>query len=89
MKVEVTLDIKELSSDDIGVEILLGRKKEDGNEKLLYVFNLKLSKVNKNIVLFKREIPVIMAGIYDFSFRVYPKNKLLPHRMDFPLVKWL
>jgi len=89
MKVEVTLDIKDLSSDDIGVEILLGRKKEDGSEELLYVFNLKLSKINGNIALYKREIPVIMAGIYDFSFRVYPKNKLLPHRMDFPLVKWI
>lgn len=89
LKVEVTLDLKELQPDDIGVEILLGRKKEDGNEELLYIFNLKLSKINDSIALFKREIPVTMAGIYDFSFRVYPKNKLLPHRMDFPLVKWL
>ena len=27
-------------------------------------------------------------GSYDVAIRVYPKNALLPHRMDFALVKW-
>lgn len=87
--VKLKLDLHNLNAKDIGVEILLGRKNDDGNEELMFVFNLKLSKETDNTAIFKREIPITMAGIYDFTFRVYPKNELLPHRMDFPLVKWI
>ena len=88
-KVKVKLDLKSLKPEDIGVEILLGRKREDDSEELLYVFKLKLSSKSGSIAVYKREIPVTIAGIYDFTFRVFPKNKSLPNRMDFPLVKWI
>lgn len=88
-KVKVKLDINSLKPEDIGVEILLGRKREDDSEKLLYVFKLKLSSIDGSIAVYKREMPVTIAGIYDFTFRVYPKNKSLPNRKDFPLVKWI
>ena len=87
--VKLKLDLDGLDTEDIGVEILLGRKKADGSEELLYVFNLKLNKLIGNIAVYQREIPATMSGVYDFTFRVYPKNKLLPHRMDFPKVKWI
>ena len=29
------------------------------------------------------------TGMYQIGVRLYAKNALLPHRMDFPLVKWL
>ncbi len=87
--VKLKLNLNQLKAKDIGVEILLGRKKEDDTEDLMFVFNLKLSQEKDNTAIYKREIPITMAGIYDFTFRVYPKNKLLPHRMDFPLVKWI
>jgi len=25
----------------------------------------------------------------DFAFRLFPVHELLPHRQDFPLVKWI
>ena len=28
------------------------------------------------------------AGMFDVALRIYPSNPLLPHRMDFALVKW-
>lgn len=87
--VKLKLKLENLAAEDIGVEILLGRKNADGRQELMFVFNLKLSHKNDNTAVYKREIPITMAGIYDFTFRVYPKNKLIPHRMDFPLVKWI
>ncbi len=89
LNVKLKLDLDGLDPEDIGVEILLGRKKPDGTEELLYVFNLKLNKLDGSIAVYHREIPATMSGVYDFTFRVYPKNKLLPHRMDFPKVKWI
>jgi len=29
------------------------------------------------------------TGVFDIGFRIYPKHKDLPHRMDFPLVRWI
>jgi phosphorylase/glycogen(starch) synthase len=29
------------------------------------------------------------TGMYKIGVRYYAKNSLLPHRQDFPLVKWL
>ena len=88
-KVSLTLDIKDIAPEHIGVEILLGRKKEDNTEELLYKYPLELHAVKDNIATYQNEIPFSSAGVYDFTFRVYPKNDLLPHRLDFPLFKWI
>ncbi len=88
-KVSLTLDIKDIAPEHIGVEILLGRKKEDNTEELLYKYPLKLHTVKHNIATYQKQIPFSSAGVYDFTFRVYPKNELLPHRMDFSLFKWI
>ncbi|MGE5354733.1 MAG: alpha-glucan family phosphorylase [Deltaproteobacteria bacterium] len=85
----LTLNIGELNPEEIGVEVLYGRKKEDGNVELLFVFPLKLHKVNGSIVSYQREVQAGYTGVYDFAFRIFPKNDNLPHRMDFPVVKWV
>ena len=85
----LTLDIGSLNPEDIGVEVLYGSKKEDGNVELLFVFPLKFHKANGSIVSYQREVQAGLTGVYDFAFRIFPKNDLLPHRMDFPLVKWV
>ena len=28
------------------------------------------------------------AGMFDMALRIFPQNPMLPHRMDFALVKW-
>jgi len=35
------------------------------------------------------EIDPDEAGTFKCGVRMYPKNKLLPHRQDFCYVKWL
>jgi hypothetical protein len=30
-----------------------------------------------------------LAGVYEYGFRIFPKNADLPHRQDFGLVKWI
>lgn len=86
---KIKIDINGLAPEDIGAEILFGRKNEDGSEELMFVFPMKLSKVSDSIVTFHREIQAGLTGVYDFTFRIYPKNDKLPHRMDFPIVKWV
>ena len=34
-------------------------------------------------------MPLNKAGVFDYTFRIYPNNEMLPHRQDFALVKWI
>ena len=42
-----------------------------------------------NNFTFQAEVEPDEAGAFRSCVRMYPKNKELPHRMDFCYVKWL
>ncbi len=87
--VEIVLDLKDLRSTDVGVEILFGKKRNDQMEDLLNVVELHPVEVNGGIVRYAAEVDATMTGVFDYVFRVFPTNPLLPHRQDFNLVRWM
>lgn len=87
---EVKLDIASLHPEDIGVEVIFGNKKKDSEDReIIYQEELKQQSVEGSEVSFSCEIPTTRSGRHDYIFRVFPKNKYLPHRQDFGLVKWV
>jgi glucan phosphorylase len=88
-KAEIVLNVNELSGSDVGVEVLFGKKENDEVRSPMFIRELEMLSSEKNIVSFSCEIPINTAGVYDFAFRLFPKNPLLPHRQDLNLVKWL
>lgn len=86
---EVTLNLHEISSKDIGIEILFGKKEMDEIKEILFIEKMKPLKEEKGTVTYFCSIPTKKAGVYDYAFRIYPINPMLPHRMDFPLIKWI
>jgi len=86
---EIILDLNELSGTDIGIEVLFGKKVNDVVKEPIFIREMQLEKVERNIVSFSCEVAITHAGVYDYVFRLYPKNPLLPHRQDFNLVKWI
>jgi glycogen phosphorylase/synthase len=88
-KAQIVLDIRELSSEDIGIEVLFGKKVNDEVTDPVVMQEMKIEHVDKNIVTFSCEIPFDQAGVYDYVFRLFPKNEFLPHRQDFNIVKWI
>ncbi len=88
-KAEIILDLNELSGTDIGIEVLFGKKVNDVVKEPIFIREMKLEKAERNIVSFKCDISLNQAGVYDYVFRLYPKNPLLPHRQDLNLVKWI
>ncbi|TSA29118.1 MAG: alpha-glucan family phosphorylase, partial [Bacteroidetes bacterium] len=88
-RAEVILDLNELSGTDVGIEVLFGRKVNDVVKEPIFIREMKLEKAERNIVSFTSDISINEAGVYDYVFRLYPKNPLLPHRQDFNLVKWI
>jgi phosphorylase/glycogen(starch) synthase len=53
------------------------------------VFGFDLVEYNDGVATFQASILPEVTGLYQVATRVYPKNADLPHRQDFPLVKWL
>ena len=62
---------------------------ENGEDRVFSVEPLKMVKKEGNNFTFEVKHSPKQAGQYKSAVRMYPKNKHLPHRMDFSYVKWL
>ena len=88
-KAKVVLEISGLSSEDIGAEIVMGNRTNGNIDKIAFKQELKLEKSKKGTASFTCEFPFEDTGVFDYAFRIFPKNSLLKYRMDFPLIRWI
>jgi alpha-glucan phosphorylase-like protein len=88
-KAEIQISLNELSGMELGIEILFGQKVNDEIKEPSFVFEMIAEKSGNDLLTFKCDIPLDTAGVYDYAFRMYPKNKDLPHRQDFSLLRWI
>lgn len=86
---EVTLNIPDLDHTDIGAEIVMGNKDNGEVSSFSFKDELTMLESSNGKVTFKCEFPLENTGVYDYAFRIFPKNSLLKYRMDFPLIKWI
>ncbi len=86
---EIALDTNEISAENIGIEVLFGQKENDVVKKIIHKEEMKMVNVDGHFVTFKCQIPTDSAGVFDFAFRIFPKNKNLPHRQDLKILKWV
>lgn len=86
---EVVIDLGRLKPEDIGVEMLLTTTDAKGQLHIQEVFNYELVSYENGVATFKTSVLPERTGMYEVGTRVYPKNAELPHRQDFPIVKWL
>ena len=89
LKSEVVLDLGRIKPEDIGVEVLFTTQDAKGEQHIQDVEELKLVSYENGIATFRTEVLPEHTGMYQVAKRIFPKNPLLPHRQDFPLVKWL
>ncbi|MBR1516140.1 MAG: alpha-glucan family phosphorylase [Paludibacteraceae bacterium] len=88
-KVEVVLDTHELHDNGLGIDLVVVRTSQHNNDKLYEVSPLELVKAEGTRLTFALEYRFDYAGAMKFGLRMYPKNDLLPHRMDFCYVRWI
>jgi phosphorylase/glycogen(starch) synthase len=86
---EVVIDLNELSDLDVCLEVIFVANNNGKGIKINLVEEMKVIKKEKHIITFGCNINIENAGIHDYAFRLYPKHELLPHRQDFPLIKWI
>ena len=82
--------INEQGLDDaVGLEKVDIYTDKNGEERIFSVEPLKVTSHEGNNYTFEAELTPTQFGQYKSAVRMYPKNKLLPHRQDFCYVKWL
>jgi hypothetical protein len=96
----ITLNLKELDPEDVGVELVFARRK-DSKIEIISTHELEKKKVKEKVlsagdredahneVLYGCEVKATFAGVFEYGFRIYAKNPMLPHRQDFNMVRWL
>jgi alpha-glucan phosphorylase-like protein len=83
----VSLNLVGLNQSDIGVEVVFYRRQSEKELELLSTFPMEAVEGHGATYVCRFKPPV--AGVFEYGFRMYPQHALLPHRMDFPLVRWL
>lgn len=89
LKSEVVLDLGRLKPEDIGVEIVFCSSDKKGALHISVVTELQIVETANGKVKYQAEVLPERTGMYQMGIRIFPKNPRLPHRQDFPLVKWL
>ena len=88
-KIAVELDTHGLNDKGLGIELVAIRMSQHNNDKLYNVTPLELVKAEGSHLTFETVYRFDYAGGMKFGLRMYPKNDLLPHRMDFAYVRWI
>ncbi len=87
--VEVVLQTAELSADEIGVELIIAHKENEQIKTYADILPFELVESREGQGLYRIKIQAPIAGVHDYAIRIYPHSELMPHRQDFPLLKWL
>ena len=83
------IDLGRLKPEDIGVEMLFTSIDAKGVPHIQEVFNYDMVSYENGVATFRTAVLPERTGMYEVGTRIYPKNAELPHRQDFPIVKWL
>ncbi len=85
----VKLQLTRLQPEDIGVEIVFGKKENETVTELIHRDKFTMIQTDNGIAVYECNIPATQAGVYDYAIRVFPKNELMAHVYEMDLVKWL
>jgi phosphorylase/glycogen(starch) synthase len=87
--IEVVVDINGLAPEEIGVEMIVATTSGGGRDvKIIDKKELCLRSVDGSLARYSIDSMPDRTGYFELALRVFPKNSLLPNRMDFALVKW-
>ncbi len=85
--VEAVIDTNGLGRD-LAVEGVIYRI-ENGEQKFWGTKQFDVIKEEGNVITYRLVDEVRDPGVFNYGFRMYPVNPLLPHRQDFAFVRWI
>ncbi|MCB0804836.1 MAG: alpha-glucan family phosphorylase [Bacteroidales bacterium] len=87
--VELKINTNQIEPKYLGVDLVLGQKVLDEVREIIKLESLDLRETINGDAIYTCTLNLTESGVFDFAFRIFPKHEDLPHRQDFPLVKWI
>ncbi len=86
---KVVMDLKGLSPEDIGLEMIVTEPQVDGGQELIASMAFDAGPAEGTTCTYRLNLRLMDPGAYNYGLRLFPRNQNLPHRQDFKLVRWL
>ena len=85
----ISLYLNGLGKEDLGIEWVFGKRDVSGKMETKLIRPMENTSFENGVAVFTCAIQMNLAGVYEYGFRIFPRNVNLPHRQDFGLVKWI
>ena len=91
LKPNITLEVDGIDREHVGVEIVFfdKRKPDAAFGEIIFSKEMLPIETKDKLVTYECKIPITISGVFEYAFKIYPKHPLLPHKIDFPLYKWV
>ena len=86
---DLVLNLGGLTPEDVGAELVFTTVDSKGKYHIRNISEYALIEYKDGIATYRAAVLPETTGMYQAGIRIFVKNPLLPHRQDFPLVKWL
>lgn len=87
---QIVLDLKSLRAEEIGIELVVAElETKNKNPHIIEKREFSLAKKEGTRANYEIEFSPSKPGIFDFGIRIFPKHKLLAHRQELPLLRWV
>ncbi len=86
---KVVLDLKGLSPEDVGLEIIIAGQEGNENRKIVQRSEFQAGPLEGTVCTYLLSLQPMDPGAYDYGLRIFPKNPNLPHRQDFKYLRWV
>lgn len=84
---DIVLNLKSLSTEDVGVELVIATNTE--TPKLVNKYEFKGEMNADGTATYKLDINLTVPGVYNCGIRLFPKNEQLAHRLEFKTTTWI
>ena len=86
--ISITLD-KVDPDTELGLEMVFASGADENNMKVVHAEPFSVAKREGSKVTYTVSLSLNYPGVFRFGLRIFPSNPLLPHKQDFPLLKWI
>ncbi len=87
--ISIQVDLKGLSSNEIGLELVITENGEGSEPKIIETLELQPVEQEGTLCAYQHDLQPIHPGSFNYGFRLFPKNENLPHRQDFRYIRWI
>ncbi|MBP1637796.1 MAG: alpha-glucan phosphorylase, partial [Bacteroidetes bacterium] len=87
-EVNIVIDTNMPNEKSIGIEMVTVSTDKNNIDHFFEAQEMNLVKVEGTKMFFNLKFILQQAGVFKTSYRLFPKNELLPHRQDFANVRW-